>query len=371
MRVPHLLSLALAFFTGCGSLPPAPPTPPPGESARRDFWREKVQGVFACRNREALGEFLNRIRTLPPRRPANLGGGGYQIGDAPMVYDELYSLDETFDLYLIWNGKDQEQGVRSVEVVSFADLRPGIKPEYFNALQALNRCPSAMNYWSFDPVLVVRAVNAFWAMGAQAAPALRAYLDLARRLPLEEARKYSVDEFRLFPVVQLLGKRPSPFLLGNGGVADPGPDSWPQFPLTLEQDIPFMVVSGYSLGGKPEDIAGRLGPDFTLRAGPLIPGGNPVELLETLVSSQRWESLLSAESIGIMKQDAGGAKRLRLLVRSQALEALAPVYRPPQDFYPKNCCEDPSEAEWRRVVEEVRALGIHWNAQLQEFVRSR
>jgi hypothetical protein len=96
-----------------------------------------------------------------------------------------------------------------------------------------------------------------------------------------------------------------------------------------------------------------------------------VELLETLVSSQRWESLLSAESIGIMKQDAGGAKRLRLLVRSQALEALAPVYRPPQDFYPKNCCEDPSEAEWRRVVEEVRALGIHWNAQLQEFVRSR
>jgi hypothetical protein len=360
---------SLLLLTSCASAPPPPPLQE--EAARRDYWREQVQGIFACRSHAAIDSFLDGIRRLPPRRPRSLGGGSYQIGNQPKVDTDLFALDETFDLYLVWNGKDQEQGIRSVEVVGFVDLRPKIKPEYFDALQALHRCPSARSYWSFDPVLVVRAVNAFLALGTEAGPALRSYRDLARGLSFGEARKYSIDECRIFPVIQLLGTRPSPFLLGNGGVANPGSGTWPYFPLALERDIPFMVVSGYTLLGQPEDVIGRLGPPLALRSERLVPGGNPVEVAQMLTTSPRWEALLSAESAGIPKQDARGAARLKWLVRSQALEALAPVYHRPDEYVPKNCCEDPSEASWRQMAEEVRALGIRWDRERQDFVRSR
>ena len=365
IRVSFPLLLLLA---ACSA---GPAGPPPEGVSRRDYWREQAGGAFACRSRSDLESFLDRIRVLPPRRPRNAGGGSYSVRGGATVYDDLYPLDETYDLYVVWNDREPGKGIRLVEVVGFPDLKPKIKPEYFDVLQAVHRSPTAGNSWSFDPVLLIRAVNAVRSLGAEASPALKAYADLARQLPFEESRKYSVDEYRLFPIVQLHSRAPVPFKLGSSLVANPGVETWPLFPLVLEQDIPFSVVPGYDLAGKPEDVVGRLGSAFSLRSAPLVPAVNPVDAVEALTASPRWAALATAAEPWTPEQMLRGMKELKMLVRRQAIEALAPVYRPSEDEGPRNCCGDPSEADWRRVVEEVRALALRWDPARQDFVRSR
>ncbi|HEV3028845.1 MAG TPA: hypothetical protein VG457_14800, partial [Planctomycetota bacterium] len=295
--------LVVLLLGACSSLspkpPPGSPTPlPSGASDPRNYWQERVQGAFACRSRAGLDSFLDRIRSLPPRRPRSIGGGSYQVGGHPPVYDDLYPLDDLYDLYVIWNGKEPDEGIRSLEIVGFPDLQPRIPPEYFEALQAVHRSPSAWNSWSFDPVLLLRAVNTLEALGDGARSALRAYSDLAHTLSFEEQRKYTIDEYRLFPIVQLHSKNPSPFALGNGGVSDPGPATWPLFPMTLEGGVPFLVVQDYTLVGQLEDVRRRLGADFRLRPTPLAPESNPVEAAEALFQSPRWAALLGASDPG-------------------------------------------------------------------------
>ncbi|MBV8880878.1 MAG: hypothetical protein JO332_12985 [Planctomycetaceae bacterium] len=340
------------------------PSPIQEEADRRDRWRQVASGAFVCRTRPQLEAFLDRIRSLPPRRPRNSGGGSFQLGPQAAVHDDLYPLDEDFDLYTIWNDQARESGFRSVEVVSFSDLRPRIPRSSFEALRILHRSPTANGPASVDPVRLIRAVNAVLALGTEAPSALKAYDDLSRQLPFEEVRKHSIDEYRILPVVQLAGGKPSPFLLGDGGVEIPEASAWPLFPLTVEGDVPFLVVTDYQLAGRPEDVRARLGPELRVQGKPLSPSLNPVEAVERLTASARWALLLSGQS-------ARRGVELKRRVRNQALEALAPIYRPPDEYSPRSCCEDPSEAAWREVVAEVRAMEIRWDPGRQDFVRSR
>lgn len=364
-----LLSLLLA---GCSAAAPTPPSAPPtDEAARRGFWREEAAGIFGCRSYRAVDDYLDGIRVLPPHLPRHVAGGGYALQGGAMVYDDLYTLDENFDLYVIWNGEGPSGGVRSVEVVGFVDLRPRFRPDHFEALRALHRSVSVGTSWDFDQVLLIRAANAVRSLGAEAAPALRAYAALAAELPVEELRKRRLDARRLFPVIQLHCTNPSPFRLGDGGVAYPGPATWPLFPLTLEGDLPFLVVSGYTLFGVGEDPVRRLDEGFALRADPLAPTLDPVAAVESLTSSPRWAALLSARDPWREPPSDREGKALKQWVRRQALQALSSVYRAPDEDVAKGCCEDPSEQAWRRVVDEVRALGIRWDPVRQDFVRSR
>ena len=365
LRVALPLVLLAGGCTSAAAPVGRPMDPPPSRAS----WADRLRDIFACRSYAQVTGFLDRLRELPPRTPRSAGGGCYQRGSQALVFDDLFPLDDTFSLYLVWNGRDPSQGIRSVEIVGFQDLRPRIPPDLYDAVLAVHRSPTAVQPWSIDPVLLVRAVNTLQPLGARARLALTAYLDLARGLSFEEQRKHAVDVSRILPVVQLLGTSPAAFGLGPGGLGDPGPALWPLFPLTLEQGLPFLVEPQDLPGASPEEVLHRLGPGFTVRSSLLVPTGNPVEAAETLFHSPRWTALLEVSEPGHPRQSVRGAKELRMLVRSQALEALAPVYRPPEDFIPKNCCEDPSEGAWREVVEQVRALGIRWDPERQDFVR--
>ncbi|HLY12432.1 MAG TPA: hypothetical protein VKW04_24225 [Planctomycetota bacterium] len=308
--------------------------------------------------------FLDRIRLLPAHRPRNSGGGSYRYRQQPTIYDDLFPLDDDFDLYVVWNAEDPGKGIRSVEVLGFCDLRPKIKPEWFEALRALNRSPTAKDPASFDPVLLVRAANALLELGPDEKAALKAYWDLARGLSFEEGRKRALDAFRILPVLQLHSADPSPFERGDGRIVDPGRAAWPLYPMVLEQDLPFLVALGDRRIETPEELSGRLGGTLALRHAPLAPTANPVEAVETLTASPRWQALATA-------QHPRDTVELKRGIRRQALEAIAPVYHPPDDYAPKTCCEDPSDAAWREVVEQVRALNLHWDPQAQDFIRSR
>jgi len=290
-------------------------------------------------------------------------GGGFSAEAVPMTYYDLYRLDETFTLYVVWNGEDVRQGIRSTEVVSFGDLRSRVDPALYEAVAAIHRSPSAQRGLDFNPVSLIRAVNVLQALGKEKVlKALRAYVRLSGELPVTDCFKYQVDEYRVLPVARLLFDGP-PFVLGAGDVAPPAGRDWPLFPIVLAQDVPFMLVSGYILGGKGQSAGEYLeqlkGP---LREDPLAPRVTALEAADALTESEAWKAL----HLG-----PGNEGRKKWQVRGQALGALGAVFARRPEETSNDCCVDPTEAQWRATVERAKSAGILWSPQLQEFIIGR
>jgi hypothetical protein len=148
------------------------------------------------------------------------------------------------------------------------------------------------------------------------------------------------------------------------------PDSkgWPLFPFTLEQGLPFLVNG---LSTPPINPSRPAVASAALRDGALAPTLDPVAAVEELTASPRWEALLNASDRFNPPTTRKQATQLKYLVRVQALQALAPVYTPPPDEPPQDCCKDPQEVRWVRIVEEVRALRLRWDPRRQDFIPSR
>jgi len=362
-RVPLLLGLLLS---ACST----PGDPPSGEAARKESWEGKAAGIQADWDRGRLETYLEGIR-VRVRRPFRSYQGTIRKGAEPGKHYNRYVLDEDFELFVTW----KEEGRLPVlaEVVGLWDLKgrlDRVDPAFYPALQQVHRAPTAEDLWDYDPIRLIRAVNAVRALGEKAAAALAAYEGLSRDLSSEEVPKYGVNPSRVLAVAWLVFARPP---LQRASIVQlpeelPVPDAkaWPLFPFTLEQGLPFLVnsFSGGSLDLKKPGIADR-------RAAPLEPALDPVEAVEQLLASPRWEALLTATDRVRAPLTRKEGTQLKFLVREQALQALASVYTPPPDEPPKDCCRDPQEVRWARIVEEVRALRLRWDPRRQDFVPSR
>jgi hypothetical protein len=369
--------LLLVASSACGSPHSCKDDPDESSSSdtteRRESWKRLARNISLDWNRVQLESFVQEIRRPRLRLPFQDGGGAFQVGRQPTVHFDRYPLDESFDLEVVWVGENRN-GLKSAEVLGILDFRSRINPELFHAVELLHRCPSALKMWDFDAVRVIRTVNALQKLGGRSRSALKAYCDLCRASSVEEQLRYGLDEFRILPVVQLLyeGRNGMPnFRIGDGGLAVPGPDSWPLFPLALERDNPFFVVTGYSSAGAPASASEHLSLGDSLRSAPLSPAVDPIQAVEELTASPRWQALLNAADPDHPRTTRAGAEQLLWLVRREALHALEPIYTPPEEEPPAGCCKDPSEVQWRRIVDEVRALGIRWDPGLQDFIRSR
>jgi len=345
MRPGFLLPLLLC--SACAS-----PPPPPAPKDPRQAWIEKTRTISPTWGRKDLDAFA-----------AHVDGGGFSAEGAPMTYFDLYRLDETFTLYVVWNGEDVRQGIRSTEVVSFEDLRPRIDSELYEAVAMIHRSPSAQRGLDFNPVRLIRAVNALQALGREKAlKALRAYVRLSDDLPVADGFKYQVDEYRVLPVARVLFDGP-PFVLGAGDIGPPAGREWPLFPIVLAQDIPFMLVSGYILAGKGQSAGEYLellkGP---LREAPLAPRATALEAADELTESDAWKAL---------RLGPGNEGRKKWQVRGQALGALGAVFIRRPEETSNDCCVDPTEPQWRATVERAKAAGILWSPELQEFIIGR
>ena len=357
------LTVCLLLLSACAT-PPAPRAVDP-----RLVWTERIQAAIQLSwGRKELENLLDEIRTPGTQRPSRLDGGGFSIDAAPMTFYDLYSLDETFSLYVVWRGEDARRGIRSMEVVGLPDLGRRIDPELVEAVAAIHRSPSAERGLEFGSLRLIRAVNALQLLGKEKAlKALWAYDRLAHDLSYEERQKYQVDEYRILPLVRLLfegpgGRRP-PFLLGAGDVADPGDDSWPLFPIVLVQDVPFMMVSGYALAGKAQSasahLRGELGP---MRAAPLAPRATPLDAADELTQSAVWKSL---------KLGPGNEGRKKWQIRRQALGAVASIFALRPEESSNDCCVDPTETQWRAAVERAASSGLIWSPEIQDFILGR
>jgi hypothetical protein len=345
--MPFRALLPILLLSACAAPPPASVDP------QRQAWIEKAGSIPASWGRKDLDAF-----------GPHLDGGGFSVGSAPLTAFDLYELDETFALYVVWKDLDVQRGIRSTEVVAFKDLRSRIDPDLYDAVLAIQRSPSAQRGLEFDPLRLIRAVNALQALGKEKAlKALRAYERLDGDLSQEERRKYQVDEYRILPIARLLFETAPPFALGAGDVAAPEGGAWPQFPIVLAQDVPFMMVSGYTLAGKGQRAAEYLKSSFgPLRAAPLAPRGTALEAADELTQSAAWASL---------RLGAGNEGRKRWQIRRQALGALSAIFAPRPEETSNDCCVDPTETQWRATVARAASSGILWSPEIQAFIVGR
>src|SRR5688572_14972480 len=259
------------------------------ESVKVPLWEDQVRAIRPTWDRKQLEEYFD---TLRPHRPAFLSGGAFREGPGPATWFSLYSLDATLNLYLVWNGENTADGIRSTEIVGFTELQAKIDPELLESVRIIHQAPTAQDGLRFDPRSLIRAVNHLHAQGKERALlALRAYDKLSRDLSRGDKSKHQVDEYRILPIVQILFERPKPFGLGEADVDAPAKLHWPLFPLALVEDVPFMVVSGYSLEGRGENPADRLRDGLTMRAEPLAPRRTALEAADELIQSPAWKAL--------------------------------------------------------------------------------
>ena len=323
----------------------------------RAAWKEKASAVRPEWGRKDLEAFLEGIRVPSPHRPAFLNGGGFSVAGGPLTFFDVHSLDETYALYVVWKTENPAQGIRSTEVVGLPDLKDRIDAPLFDAVAAIHRSPSAQQGLSFASVPLIRAVNLLQPLGKEKAlQALWAYYRLVRKATPEEAHRYGLDEYRILPILQLLFDGMPGYRLGAGDVDV-------EFPVVLVQDVPFLLVSGYMLAGRPPDAADQLKrvPE-TLRSSPLSPKVTPLEAADELIRSPVWKTL---------KLGAGSEGRKRWQIRRQGLGAASAVFALRPEETTNDCCVDPSETQWRAAVDRAKAAGIVWSPEIQDFILGR
>ncbi|MGH3923999.1 MAG: hypothetical protein ACRDTT_14210 [Pseudonocardiaceae bacterium] len=216
---------------------------------------------------------------------------------------------------------------------------------------------------AFDPLPVIRAVNSLWRLGEhKALRMLRAYTELAVEGGVALDGE-AFDDQRVIVLARLLFEPPEGGVLPPPRVGVPdiyprSPDDWPRFPLATKDDVPFLVVGGYSLGGLPEPAAAHLAvcaANAQFREGPLQPSRSPLEVVEALTRSPQWSALTA--------EDVSRAARIAML-RAQALRAVAEVY-PLEGDYPAAAQSDES---WALHLERTQALALRWDEERQRFL---
>lgn len=117
-------------------------------------------------------------------------------------------------------------------------------------MEALDRA-ARMGFEDYNPDRMIQAVNALHPLGKErAVQAIRAYLK-------DKANDQLYGMYWLLRVLFEVsgGQSFPPVRLGQPDIPPPqNASALPRFPIVMVEDIPFLVVRGYALGGFPEPI---------------------------------------------------------------------------------------------------------------------
>jgi hypothetical protein len=231
-------------------------------------------------------------------------------------------------------------------------------------LRLIDKLPSYNAGWAYNPLPVIRVVNALLPLGKEKALAvIEEYLRVCSPWdsPAEEG---------LFLVLRVMFDVPKrgympPMYVGAPEPAGPeDPTRLPRFPILLCEDVPLLLVYGYCLGGEAEQAESHVAyfreHGGRLRARPLAPPDAPLAVFD-----RAWASVSSSHRGGPASFDATGGK---LLLMNQLLWLVDSVYPRKTDrrghkFSPKG---DP-DPEWRKIGAEVAKLGIRWDSKKDRY----
>ncbi len=263
---------------------------------------------------------------------------------------------------------DPDDRCTSIEVVRFEDLQPQLPPDLFDAVRAIHFSPSVGGY-RFNPVALVRAVNALQPLGKEKAlRALRAYAAL-ERADYDRAWRLGIDPQRVFLIARTLlvrrdGQPQMPWMYIGATTPEVKPQDpdWPLFPLAVRDDVPFCLSRGYSLAGEAEQPEAHLDyceKECVLRDHPLRPG-DPLRAAEGIFTSAQWKRLLP---------DASSAADTKSLVRLQALRCLEPIISPSdaEHFFDGRKSDADLDALWQRYLHDPQLMHVRWNERSQTF----
>ena len=221
--------------------------------------------------------------------------------------------------------------------------------------------------WRFDPSALLRAVNVLAGWDAAVVlELLEECLSNLERTPrtttqVTDASGLALVARLVFPSRDASHPLPAP-ALGQSDLAAPADQTtWPFFPLSPVDDLPFLVVGGYRAGGAL-DLRGwfaRCAELGEVRRQPLIPRSSPVDGADALIATPQWQILVPQ------------ARRHRYvaMIRSQALRASAPAGIP-EEATVTLANRDPTEAErlWHGYAKAVRSLALRWDAPTGRFI---
>lgn len=163
-----------------------------------------------------------------------------------------------------------------------------------DTLALVHRAP-LIDGGAFDPVALLRASDALRALGKDTLlEVLRTYGEIV----LSHPGLHGLDDQRIFLLLRLLCEPARPLHIGQPTVElPPGFTGWPQFPLVVQDGVPFLVVSGYTLGGKAERPHVHL--DDCRDRGRLTTPAPPAPFAaaaEALVGSPAWREVMQSQA---------------------------------------------------------------------------
>jgi hypothetical protein len=299
------------------------------------------------------GEFLAELRPGEIQRAV-----GKEV-----PFQVALSLGEKQGTAITWRNKDAvlPQSVTMLKI-------PG-PPPIDQAMQIINGAPS-YDQRHFNPAKLVRAVNYLLPMGKdKAIRELREFLKVARMWPETKRVDDNIDtsdKTSVFLIVHLLFEsaepgQPLPEI--QTVPFSPQPDEksradWPQFPVFLQDDFPFFLPCGGSMGGLPDqperhvDWAEKHG---RLRAKPLRPLDNPIIAAARLIARPQTLRLYEHEDF----------KKFLCRQAWNAIEDADSKITKPKPIRPPNEFDEP---DWDARLKAAPNLNIHWDQAEQKYI---
>ena len=233
--------------------------------------------------------------------------------------------------------------------------------ELRNLLRLIDKAPSYNSGYQYNPLYVIQIVNALQPLGKEKAlAAIDEYLRITSHF-------HSPGREGVFLVLRVLFDIPDdpgympPMLVGAPEPAAPrNLKRLPRFPILLQDDVPLLLVTGYTLGGKaeqPESHVTYFREHGQIRSKPLVPGNAPLALMDT------WKKN-TARLLYSKDNDRNGT----LLIANQLLNMIDSVHQRDVDrhgfrFWPV----DNVEERWKSVEAQVAKLAIRWNREQDRY----
>ncbi len=222
-------------------------------------------------------------------------------------------------------------------------------------LRALAEVPS-YDGRRYNPQKVVRAVNVLQPIGKKRAlAAIAEYLRIVPRFLDERPGGMFLVLRTLFEIPDSVGAMP-PMRVGMYSPEPPKDAGRPtRYPGVIEDDIPFLVVSGYMLMGQAEHPSKHL-PFFeangVIRSEPLRPSGVPFAAVDRVLDKHPW---------------LWGDGEMDWTLRDQVFEMLDSVFRPEREelHWLAPAIRQVKRAE---MLREALALDFEWDPEGNDYV---
>jgi hypothetical protein len=229
------------------------------------------------------------------------------------------------------------------------------EPELRRLLDTLGEVPSYNDGLRYNPRAVIQAVNLLQPLGkGKALAAIQEHLRTT-----DEGEGAFLVLRTLFEVPEDPGYMPRMHVGAPSPTEPKNPKLLPRFPITIEGDIPLLLVTGYSLAGHPEHPMSHVNyfrEHGKLREKQLVPIDAPFAALDELANSPRW-----------IFNDGGWSDRSgRHILSNQLLRLMDSVYRIETGIRGELLPPDGPLAN--TVVPEASRLKIRWSETANEYV---